>query len=95
MRRSRAVTGEPAAEAPGHGEGATQGVPPAPQAGGFDGSFWLLHGGEAATQVAQDLAAEAQAQGFTAHVVPMDRFRDAKLDRHVPVPHRPHVFGIC
>jgi hypothetical protein len=87
MRRSRAVTatGEPAAaaQAPG-GEGGKQSVPPLSQPGDFDGTFWLLHGGEAATQVAQDLAAEAQAQGFTAvHVAPMERFRDAKLDRCV------------
>ena len=87
MRRSRAVTGEPAAAAPVQGgEGGKQEVPPPSQPSGFDGSFWLLHGGEAATQVAQDLAAEAQAQGFTAHVAPMDKFRDAQLDRRVALP---------
>ena len=82
MRRSRAVSGEPGA-APST-TGLDSAAAPSTNHGGFDGSFWLFYGGEASTQVAHDLATEARAHGLVAKVLPMDKFRDASLERCVP-----------
>ena len=86
MRKSRAVTGEPdvaaapAAAASAREEPSALSAP----AGGFDGTFHLLYGGEAATQVAADLAAEARGCGLTPVLLAADEFRKAKLDRRAP-----------
>ena len=46
----------------------------------FDGLLYVLHGGEAASQVAADLAAQAQGRGFEARLLSMERFKEAQLD---------------
>ena len=85
MRKSRAVTGE-AAPAPA---AAAEAAAAAPVAGGgearraFDGTVYLLYGGEAATQVAAELAEGAARAGLATKLLPAADFRSAKLERRV------------
>ena len=79
MRKSRAVTGEAAAPAAAP-PAAAPSAPPA--AGGWDGRLTVLHGGEAASQVASDVAAEARRRGFEPQqLASMADFRQLRLDR--------------
>ena len=74
MRRSRAVSGQeaPAAAAPAPAGATTAAA-----------ELLLLHGGEAASQVASDLADQARAHGLAARLVPMDKFKAEQLERRV------------
>jgi hypothetical protein len=92
MRKSRAVTGEAAAASPaaatpdsGAAPASTAAAAAAAADGGaarvaFDGTVYFLYGGEAATQVAAELATAARGAGLAPQLVAMTDFRSAKLD---------------
>ena len=80
MRRSRAVTGEAAPPLSGTAARAADAEQPAAAGGAFDGTIHLLHGGEAASQVAADLAKQAQARGFKPVLLPMDQFKTLDVE---------------
>ena len=93
MRKSRAVTGEAApGAAPDAAGGGANGAPSTSPAGasasavadgGFDGTLHILYGGEAATQVAAELAEGARGAGLRPVLTSMSDFRGVKLDRRV------------
>lgn len=80
MRKSRAVTGEPAAPSSA-APAPTAAASAASAATAFDGTLHILHGGEAAVQVAAELAEEARKAGLLPHVLPMNDFKTLSLDR--------------
>ena len=83
MRKSRAVTGEaaaaPSAAAPAGGAGSAGAVGEARTS--FDGTLYVLYGGEAATQVAAELADGARRAGLAPQLVAAADFRNLKLER--------------
>ena len=89
MRRSGAVTGERRAQDAGDESVGTKAVKSTHSTNNSrsDDStndcttrFFILHGGEASTQIAGDLADKARARGLRPRVVAMDDFKSCALD---------------
>ena len=89
MRRSGAVTGERRARDAGDESVGTKAVKSTHSTNNSrsDDStndcttrFFILHGGEASTQIAHDLADKARARGLRPRVVAMDDFKSCALD---------------
>jgi hypothetical protein len=55
--------------------------PPAISEAAGDAKFLILYGGEAATQVATDLAEAAECQGLNATLMCLDNYKEAALDK--------------
>jgi hypothetical protein len=96
MRKSRAVTGEAAAEPSGGAAAPAATAAKTTAAVGsdagaarvaFDGSVYFLYGGEAATQVAAELAAAARGAGLAPQLVALSDFRSVKLETCAPSSH--------
>ena len=97
MRKSRAVTGE---AAPAPAAGAEVAAAAASSGGGetrraFDGTVYLLYGGEAATQVAAELAEGAARAGLAPKLVAAAEFRSVKLERRVVLCMAPQWRALC
>ena len=84
MRKSGAVTGEKRAQDPSSSSKLSSSKTAAPSAGAShddpSSRLFFLHGGEASTQIARELATKASERGLTPRVVAMDDFKSCDLD---------------